>query len=92
MRVVWTENAHFTFDSILTQIENKWGEEIALEFYLATHQKITLIEANPYLYKESSIPNTRHAVISKQTSMLYEIGLDAVLILFFFDNRQEPFI
>lgn len=92
MQVIWTEHAHYTFDSILTQIENNWGEQQALKFYLDTHQKITFITVNPLLYKESSIPNARHAVISKQTSMLYEAGADTIIILFFFDNRQEPFI
>lgn len=34
--------------------------------------------------------NVRIATITKQTSLFYEVKDDHIILLFFYDNRQDP--
>jgi len=64
----------------------------AQKFVQSVQKTILLIQTQPYLYKSSSILNCRQAVITHQTSMFYEVTHNQVIILFFYDNRQEPLL
>jgi len=90
--VLWTDEAKETFEIIVNMLEIKWGNLSASNFITTTQSKINLIISHPYLYKESISANVRQAVITKQTSMFYEIRGNHIIILFFMDNRQEPII
>jgi len=90
--VAWTDDAQETFDLTVNQIESKWGIRIAENFVRDTHKIISLISTQPYLFSASFTSNVRKAVISKQTSMFYEIHSTHISILFFWDNRQEPIL
>ena len=54
---------------------------------------ILLIAENPFMYKVTTIDKTvRIALISKQTSLFYQVKDESIDLLFFWDNRQEPFL
>jgi plasmid stabilization system protein ParE len=86
----WTEEAHITFDHIVLKIEEKWGSEQAGVFVKRVQYVLQLISQQPYLFKASITNELRQATISKQTSLFYEVGEASIIILFFWDNRQEP--
>ncbi len=90
LTIAWTDEAQETFNFTVNQIENKWGTKSAEKFVRDTHKLINLISTQPYLFNASYTLNIRKAVISKQTSMFYEVHSAHVSILFFWDNRQEP--
>lgn len=90
LAVFWTEEATYTFDSIVLFIENKWSKKDAEKFVRHSHKTLNLIADQPYMYKASLNNNVRQAIITKQTSMFYEIHQEFITVLFFWDNRQEP--
>lgn len=53
--------------------------------------KIDLLSKNPHAYPvvDRRI-NIRRSVLSKQTTIYYEVKTDAVVILSLFDNRKDP--
>jgi plasmid stabilization system protein ParE len=92
LAVAWTDEAKATFDDTVIQIQAKWGERSVEKFVKAAHKIIHSISNQPYLFKASHNENVRQAVISGQTSMFYEVHSSHIVILFFWDNRQEPIV
>ena len=88
--IYWTDEAHETFDTIVLTIEKEWGIKQAGIFVKRVQQISTLIAEQPYLFRASITHNLRQAIISKQTSMFYEVKETSINILFFLNNRQEP--
>jgi plasmid stabilization system protein ParE len=90
--VRWTEEAEFTFDHIVSFIQQDWGERPANKFIAKTKRILISISNHPHLFPQSGIENVRKAVITKQTSLFYEIFPDRIMLVFFWDNRQDPLI
>lgn len=90
LSVEWTDEAKETFDSIVSLIERKWSDKEIRSFVQRTQKIISLIADQPYMYKASLNNNVRQVVITPQTSMFYQINAEFIIILFFWDNRQEP--
>ena len=90
LEVRWTEEAEFTFDQIVAFIESHWGASSSHKFINRTRKLLTSISKHPYLFPESGIENVRKAVITKQTSVFYEVYPDKIILVFFWDNRQDP--
>ncbi len=91
LAILWSDEATETFDSIVSFIEYKWSDRQAKAFVKHTQRILLLISEQPYMYKASLNNSVRQAIISPQTSMYYEIHDSYITILFFWDNRQEPF-
>jgi plasmid stabilization system protein ParE len=88
--IFWTDEAHETFDAIVLSIEDKWGIKQAGVFIKRVQHVSSLIADQPYLFRASHTKNLRQAIVSRQTSMFYEVNKTTINILFFWDNRQEP--
>lgn len=92
LEILWSDEANEIFDNIVLFIENKWSIRDAENFVIHTNKVLKLIAEQPYMYKASINSNIRKALITKQTSVFYEIHNEFIMILFFWDNRQEPIL
>lgn len=92
LAIAWTPEAKETFEHTVNVIESRWGMKSAEKFVRSAHKTINDIAAQPYIFKGSFAQNTRQAFITRQTSMFYEVHASHILILFFWDNRQEPIV
>ena len=90
--VYWTKEANETFDLIINLIEKQWGEKEAGKFVSRTQKLFLTIAKQPYLFKASVSEDVRKGAISRQCSVFYEVHTDAIIILFFWDKRQEPIL
>ena len=91
MQIIWSKNAQITFDAIVVYLENSFGNDVAVKFIAKTGSSIQAITSFPNLYKAISLKqNVRKATISKVCSFYYEINDNTIVILYFWDNRQEP--
>ena len=90
IEIRWTEEAEFTFDHIISFIDDHWGVKSADKFIGKTKKILKSISNYPLLFPESGIENIRKAVITKQTSVFYEVFPDKIVLMFFWDNRQDP--
>lgn len=90
LEVRWTEEAEFTFDHIVTLIQNGWGSQAALNFRNKTRKTLIVISTFPLSFQAAGIDEVRKTVITSQTAVFYEIYPDHVTLLYFWDNRQNP--
>jgi plasmid stabilization system protein ParE len=90
LEVRWTEEAEFTFDHIVSLIQDRWGTQSSNKFINKTKNTLLNISRQPFLFPESGIENVRKAVITKQSSAFYEVYPTHIMLVFFWDNRQYP--
>lgn len=89
--IFWNIEAQITFDAIVEYIESVWGEKEVANFFHQTQRVLKSISKQPYIFKASEInQNIRKGLISKQTSLFYQVEKNRIIILYFWDNRQEP--
>src|ERR1700761_604493 len=80
-----------TFDSVVIQLRARWGENYVHKFEAKLLSALKTIQASPFIYPlvdESTI--VRKCVIHKNCSMFYKVTGNIILIICFWDNRQEP--
>jgi len=91
MQIIWSKNAQITFDAVVVYLENNFGTTVAKKFIDKANSSIQIIATFPNLYKAISLKQSvRKATISKVCSFYYEVNEDKIIILYFWDNRQEP--
>ena len=91
--IFYTPRSKETFAAVYDFICNKFGINSANKFALKADKIIALIAENPLMYKATEIDETvRVALITKQCSLFYRITDTSIHLLFFWDNRQEPFL
>ena len=91
LQIVLTDNAKITLHAIFDFIENKFSAKTADEFLFKVEKVLILVAKNPEIYKASPLSkNVRVGYISKQTSFYYQINNHDLVVLYFWDNRQDP--
>ena len=91
LEIIFTDDATDILLSITDFIENKWSSKQADKFLEKVYKTLDLLSKNPYMFKVASNNyDLRIGLISKQTSFFYKIQENEIIILFFWDNRQEP--
>jgi plasmid stabilization system protein ParE len=89
MQVFVTTRAERNFDSIVENIKQKWGEKTASEFIQKVDEIFKLLKAYPLMGQVES-NDIRGFQLSRQTRILYRIRDNKIIILSFFDVRQDP--
>ena len=93
LQIFYTPRSRQTLESVYQFIQNKFGTKSADHFLLKAEKTISLIAEHPLMFKASTVDdNIRIGFISKQTSLFYKVTETSVHLLFFWDNRQEPFL
>jgi len=91
LNVIVTEEAYETLEITLDFVREKWGQKTSDKLDAEIRRKLKLIALHPYMYKASSIKTElRKCTVSKQTSFFYEIMKEHILVVYFWDNRQQP--
>jgi len=90
-RIHWTTEAYLDFSQIVLFIKEKWGGKSAEDFVNRVETIINILSVFPQLGKIiHSQKQIRALVISKQTTIVYRIKSELLVILNLFDNRQNP--
>jgi plasmid stabilization system protein ParE len=91
MRVIWTRKAEGRFVDILDYIQKKFGETARQHFMIKTKEFTILLREFPEIGTlELRDKNLRGFQLTRQTRVFYRIKKDRVIILTFFDARQDP--
>jgi len=93
VRVIATPWAEETFTLLTNQLRQRWGDGFVTKFETKVEKCIRTIVMSPYIYPviEENM-ELRKCVLHKNCSMLYRIVEEGVLIVCFWDNRQDPII
>jgi plasmid stabilization system protein ParE len=91
MKIFLTKRAEKNFRSIKEYIVNEWGERVAEAFEAKTADFLDLLEDFPELgVIEVVEKQIRGFQLTKQTRVFYRIKGERIIILTFFDVRQNP--
>lgn len=89
--MIFSRLSIYRLDSIKAYLELEWSENISSQFFQKLNERLKTIEQNPFIYPASEKDiKLRKCVISKQTSLYYEIQDDRIYVLDVIDNRQDP--
>lgn len=91
LELYWTRKAGFRFEKIIEYIEAEFGEKVAKVTAQNIHHTLDILSIFPELGSIENIEfNIRGLVISKQITLFYQIRTDRIVLLNFYDNRQQP--
>ena len=90
-KVDWTDESIKNLDSIIEYLTIRWTDREIRNFYKLLEKTIELISRNPLIFPASELKkNVRRTLLSKQTTIYYEIKKNRIIILSLFDNRKNP--
>ncbi len=89
MQVFVTPRAEKNFDLIVDYIRQKWGEKTAKEFIQKIDEIFKLLRDYPSMGQVEN-NDIRGFQLTRQTRILYRIRDNRIVILSFFDVRQDP--
>ena len=89
-KVFWSDESLDNLESILSYLEEEWTEKEITKFKKKLDKQIHLISSNPKIFPISEFqPRLRKAVLSKQTTVFYEINAKHINIAYLFSNRMN---
>ena len=89
-KVVWTDEAIDNLESILDYLDHIWTQRETDNFKKKLGKKIELIEQNPKIFPVSAYnPRLRKAVLSRQTTIFYEIADHVINLVYLFNSKQD---
>ncbi len=90
-KILWSEEALKNLKLIIGYLENNWTQKELTHFAQLLDKRLALIEHNPYAFPLiDDYSNLRRSVLTKQTSIYYQIIGKNVRLITLFDNRQNP--
>jgi len=91
LKIRWTKRASVSFDNTINYINNEWGINSAAKLAKKLNKFLTLLPDFPEIGKiEIEEKQIRGFVLSRYNTILYRIKEKEIVILKFFDNRQNP--
>jgi len=91
LKIVWSKRAKFKFDQIIMYLVEEWGEKSAETFICNVFDFLEILSDYPEMGTlENKSKNIRGFTIVKQVNLFYRIKGDSIILILFFDNRQNP--
>ncbi|NVJ47224.1 MAG: type II toxin-antitoxin system RelE/ParE family toxin [Cytophagia bacterium] len=90
LKIVWTDEAEESFDEIFQYLCRKWSLDVAQNFAQRVDDMIKVISEKPRIFKQSRTKLVYQALVSKQVSLFYLLKDENLILLSFWDNRQDP--
>lgn len=86
----WTNEAINNLESILAYLREKWTQREIDNFKYRLTRQLDVIIKNPRLFPISDFnPRLRKAVLSKQTTIFYELSGQIIYLVYLFNNKQN---
>ena len=89
MQIFLTRRAERNYDSIKGYIKQEWGDTTAGEFVQKTDELFSLLKIYPSMGQIEK-DDIRGFQLSPHTRILYRIKPEKIVVLAFFDVRQNP--
>jgi plasmid stabilization system protein ParE len=87
----WTFEALNNLDGIIDYLTNRWTDQEISNFYRLLDKRLKIISKSPHTFPDSELKtNVKRSVLSKQTTVYFEVKTDKIVILSLFDNRKNP--
>ena len=91
LKVFWTKRAVKKFEKICDYINSNWGIPTTNKFKKRVKLIVNLLSDFPEIRTiEFKNRNIRGIVVVRQLTLFYKVKDNKLIILNFFDNRQQP--
>jgi plasmid stabilization system protein ParE len=91
LKIVWSKRASVKFDQIVSYLTDEWGGKSAKKFIGRVFDFLEILSEFPEIGSvENKEKNIRGFTIIKQVNLYYRIKNDKIILILFFDNRQNP--
>ncbi len=91
LEIYWTKRADKNFDKIIDYLLNEWGENVSRAFIKKVYDFLDILAEFPEIGTiENREKGIRGFTIVKQVNVFYRISGNKIILLNFFDNRQDP--
>jgi plasmid stabilization system protein ParE len=91
IKIVWSKRASLKFDQIVLYLSEEWGEKSAVRFVKSVFDFLEILSEYPKIGSvENKVKNIRGFTIVKHVNVYYRIKGDSIMLILFFDNRQNP--
>lgn len=89
-KIFWSDESLKNLEGILSYLETEWTDREVTIFKKKLSKQLDLIQKNPKLFPLSRIqPRLRKAVLSRQTTIFYELKGFEIHIAYLFSNRMD---
>ena len=86
----WSDESIKNLEEILDDIKFKWTDKEVDHFKSKLSHQLDLIIQNPHMFPASTIkPELRKAVLSKQTTIFYQITDDIIYLTYLHINKKD---
>jgi plasmid stabilization system protein ParE len=84
--------ARKTYEDVLAYLQQHWGYQQIDKFEARTREALEYIRRSPAMYERAKQRKYRRCVLTKQTSLFYQINhkKEQIELLLFWDNRRDP--
>lgn len=90
MKVKWTHTAKKSLNQVYEFLNDVWGNRVADHFLQLVDAKINSLAKRPEIGKKHLNRDFRSILIHKHIRLFYHIGNSEIVLLTFWDNRQDP--
>lgn len=91
LEILWSKKADRKFDHIIEYLSAEFGEASTKKFINKVYEFLDLLAQFPDIGTiESKEHNIRGFVIVRQLTIFYQVRNDKIILLNFYDNRQQP--
>lgn len=89
-KITWSDEAQKNLKTIIHYLESNWTEKELKQFAKRLDKTLNIIHKNPTIYPIIYLPtNVRRCILSKQTTIYYQIIHQEIRLITLFDNRQD---
>ncbi len=89
-KLFWTKEAIDNLEEILDYLIANWTEKEVYNFKKKLSKQIELIQQFPKMFPKSTFaPHLRKAVLSKQTTIFYELDGNMIYLVYLFVNAKD---
>lgn len=90
MKIIWSPEAETSYQKTIDFILEQWPIEVAEKLETKVNELFqNLLENKHFCPPSIKNPKVRRCVVSKQTSIIYEVRKKSIEVLLFIDNRSN---
>ena len=91
LEIKWSKRADKNFDQILEHLESDWGVTVVKAFVRKVYDFLDILSEFPEIgVMQLPEKGIRGFSLTKQIKVFYKIKTKSIILLVFFDNRQNP--
>ncbi|MGF1585499.1 MAG: type II toxin-antitoxin system RelE/ParE family toxin [Bacteroidales bacterium] len=91
LKIKWSKRADNSFDRIIVYLHAEWGEQVVQAFVRKTYDFLEILAEFPEIgsmqFQKKAI---RGFVLIKQVIVFYKVQGNSIILIDFFDTRQNP--